>query len=134
LVGGVIQVLALPILAVGMIGLVSTMTSNVLERTREIGVLRSLGSRSRHLRRIFRAEGTTLSVAGWLVGLPIGYGLARLIVWLFGLSLHATLDLQFPIWLMFTALLGVVIVARIALRPPLRHATRMQPGVAIRYE
>jgi ABC-type lipoprotein release transport system permease subunit len=44
LVGGVIQVLALPILAVGMIGLVSTMTSNVLDRTREIGVLRSLGS------------------------------------------------------------------------------------------
>lgn len=134
LVGGVIQVLALPILAVGMIGLVSTMTSNVLDRTREIGVLRSLGSRSRHLRRIFRAEGTTLSVAGWLVGLPIGYGLARLIVWLFGRALHATLDLQFPIWLMFTALLGVVIVTRIALRPPLRHATRMQPGMAIRYE
>jgi ABC-type lipoprotein release transport system permease subunit len=73
-------------------------------------------------------------VAGWLVGLPIGYGLARLIVWLFGRALHATLDLQFPIWLMFTALLGVVIVTRIALRPPLRHATRMQPGMAIRYE
>ncbi len=133
-VGGVIQMLALPILAVGMIGLVSAMTSNVLERTREIGVLRSLGARSRHVRRIFRAEGTTLSIAGWLVGIPVGYGLAHLIVWLFGRAIHTSLALQFPIWLVFTVLLGVIVVARAALRPPLRRATRMQPGMAIRYE
>ena len=124
----------LPILAVGMIGLVSAMTSNVLERTREIGVLRSLGARSRHVRRIFRAEGTTLSIAGWLVGIPVGYGLAHLIVWLFGRAIHTSLALQFPIWLVVTVLLGVIVVARAAVRPPLRRATRMQPGMAIRYE
>ncbi len=133
-VGSVIQVLALPILAVGMIGLVAAMTSNVLERTREIGVLRSIGAQAQHVRRIFRAEGATLSLAGWLAGLPIGYLLAMLIVWLFGRALHAELALQFPLWLVFTALAGVMIVARTVLRPPLRRATRMQPGTAIRYE
>lgn len=134
IVGGVIQLFALPILAVGMIGLVSAMTTNVLERTREVGVLRGLGARSRDLRRMFRAEGVTISVGGWLVGIPIGYGLAELIVWMFGRALHAPLDLLFPVWLPFAALLGVIVVARLALRPPLRRAVRMQPGLAIRYE
>jgi putative ABC transport system permease protein len=133
-VGGVIQIFALPILAIAMIGLVSAMTTNVLERTREIGVLRSLGARSRNLRRIFRVEGVTLSVVGWLAGLPIGYALAELTVWLFGRALHTNLNLLFPAWLPFIALLGVILVAMLALRPPLRRAVCMQAGMAIRYE
>ncbi len=57
-----------------------------------------------------------------------------LIVRQFGRALHTDLDLIFPVWLVLTALLGVMIVSRVALRAPLRRATRMQPGVAIRYE
>ncbi len=134
IVVGVIQVLGLPIVAIGMIGLVSAMTTTVLERTREIGVLRAIGARARHIRRVFRAEGTTLAVAGWLLGIPIGYLLARIIVWFFGRALHTSFPLLFPPWLPAVALVGVIVVARLTLRPPLRRAVRMRPGEALRYE
>ncbi|MDH3293765.1 MAG: ABC transporter permease [Acidimicrobiia bacterium] len=131
---GVIQMLGLPIVAIGMIGLVSTMTTNVLERTREIGILRALGARARHVRQVFRAEGVALAAAGWLMGIPVGYVLARVIVWLFGRAMHTSFSLVFPPWLPLVALAGVIIVARLTLRPPLRRAVRMRPGEALRYE
>ncbi len=117
-----------------MIGLLSAMTTAVLERTREIGILRAVGARARHVRRVFRAEGTALAVLGWLIGIPVGYGLAQLIVWLFGRALHTSFPLLFPPWLPLVALAGVIVVARLTLRPPLRRAVRMRPGDALRYE
>ncbi len=130
----VIQMFGLPIVAIGMIGLVSTMTTNVLERTREVGILRALGARARHVRRVFRAEGVALATAGWLIGIPVGYGLAWVIVWFFGRAMHTSFSLLFPPWLPLLALAGVVVVARLTLRPPLRRAVRMAPGDALRYE
>jgi putative ABC transport system permease protein len=131
---GVIQMLGLPIVAIGMIGLVSTMTTNVLERTREIGILRAVGARARHVRRVFRAEGVALATAGWLFGIPVGYALGRIIVWFFGRAMHTSFSLVFPPWLPLVALAGVIVVARLTLRPPLRRAVRMGPGDALRYE
>lgn len=131
---GVIQMLGLPIVAIGMIGLMSAMTTTVLERTREIGILRAVGARARHVRKVFRAEGTALAVAGWLIGIPVGYALARIIVWFFGRAMHTSFSLLFPPWLPLVALAGVIVVARMTLRPPLRRAVRMRPGDALRYE
>jgi putative ABC transport system permease protein len=131
---GVIQLLGLPIVAIGMIGLVSSMTTAVLERTREIGILRAIGARARHVRRVFRTEGTALAVAGWLTGIPIGYGLGQAIVWAFGRALHTSFTMLFPPWLPLLALAGVIVLARLTLRPPLRRAVRMRVGDALRYE
>ncbi len=52
------------IVAISMIGLVSAITMNVLERTREIGILRCLGARGRDIRRIFATEGLVLALVG----------------------------------------------------------------------
>jgi putative ABC transport system permease protein len=134
IVVGVIQMLGLPIVAIGMIGLVSAMATTVLERTREIGILRAVGARRRHIRRVFRTEGVALAVAGWLIGIPVGYVLARIIVWFFGRALHTSFSVLFPPWLPLVALAGVVIMARLTLRPPLRRAARMSTGDALRYE
>ena len=134
IVVAVIQMLGLPIVLIAMIGLVSAMSTNIIERTREIGVLRAIGARARHVRRVFRAEGTALALAGWLLGIPGGYLLGRLIIWFFGRALHTSLPMLFPPWLPLLALVGVLIVASLALRPPLRRAVRMRPGDALRYE
>ena len=77
-----IAVLGFVIVAMSMVGLANAITTNVLERTREIGILRCIGARARDIRRIFTTEGVALALAGWLLGIPLGYALTRLLVWL----------------------------------------------------
>jgi putative ABC transport system permease protein len=77
-----IAVLGFLVIAISMVGLANAMTMSVVERTREIGVLRCIGARARDVRRIFASEGGTLAVAGWLLGIPVGYALDRALVWL----------------------------------------------------
>jgi putative ABC transport system permease protein len=58
---------ALPLGVVGVIGLASTMGANVLDRTREFGVMHAIGARPRAVRRIVTAEGVLLALASLLV-------------------------------------------------------------------
>ena len=66
--------IALPLGVVGVIGLVSTMGANILDRTREFGVLHAIGARPKTVRRIVVAEGTFLAIASCLVAVvpPLG--------------------------------------------------------------
>jgi hypothetical protein len=48
--------------------------------------------------------------------------------------MHTSFSLLFPPWLPLVALVGVIVVARLTLRPPLRRAVRMRPGDTLRYE
>jgi putative ABC transport system permease protein len=50
-----------------MVGLANAITMSVIERTREVGILRTIGARACDVRRIFAAETVTLAVAGWLL-------------------------------------------------------------------
>jgi putative ABC transport system permease protein len=110
------------------------MTSNVLDRTREIGILRSIGAGRRDLRGMFRAEGLAVAVVGWLLGIPIGYGIGRLIMRVLESEFHAGFDFRFPLWPIAVALVVTMIVTLLVLRLPLRKVLRMQPGDALRYE
>ncbi|MGI9608942.1 MAG: FtsX-like permease family protein [Acidimicrobiia bacterium] len=130
----VIMAMGLPIVAIGMIGLVSSMSSNILDRTREIGVLRSIGARRRDLRRMFRTEGIVIAFVGWMLGIPTGYLLGRLIMWVLENEFHAGFDYLFPLWPILVALVVTLIASVLVLRFPLRKALKMRPGEALRYE
>ena len=130
----VVMAMGLPIVAIGMIGLVSATTSNVVDRTREIGILRSIGARRRDLRAMFRAEGLVIALLGWLVGIPIGYLLGRFIMWVLENEFHAAFTFTFPLWPVLVALVVTVVVTLVALHLPLRRVIRMRPGDALRYE
>ena len=68
----------------------------ILERTREIGVLRSIGARARDVRRIFATEGLVVAVLGWALGIPLGYAMARAIGWLAGNAVGLDIAFVFP--------------------------------------
>ena len=68
-----ITVLGFLIVAMSMVGLANAITTSVIERTREIGILRCIGARARDVRRIFTTEALTLALAGSLLGIPLGY-------------------------------------------------------------
>jgi putative ABC transport system permease protein len=130
----VIMALGLPLVVVGMIGLVGALTTNVLERRREIAIMRSLGARSRQLRRIFRAEGLALALLGWLGGIGVGYVLGRVVLHFVGNAFHTSFELRFPLWQLAVALLVTVVAALFVLHFPLRRVCRLQPGEGLRYE
>jgi putative ABC transport system permease protein len=128
-----IAVLGLVIVAISMVGLANAITASIIERTREIGVLRCIGARARDVRRIFTTEGVTLAVAGWLLGIPLGYALDRLLVRLVWEVVAVRIPVVFPPWNIVLALAGTVVLAVLVLLLPVRRAVRFKPGDALRY-
>jgi putative ABC transport system permease protein len=128
-----IAVLGFVIVAMSMVGLANAITTNVLERTREIGILRSIGARARDIRRIFTTEGVALALLGWLIGIPLGYLLTRLLVWLVWEVVDVRLPVVFPPWNVVIALAGTVALALLVLYLPVRRAVRFRPGEALRH-
>ncbi len=129
-----LMILGIPVIAIGMIGLVNTMTMNVIERTREIGILRSIGARARHIRRMIRAEALILSVLGWVAAIPIGYAVGSLLTWLLSDGFGVDFTLRFPMWPLPVALAATLVLATLVVRLPVRRAVRLRPGTALRYE
>ncbi len=129
-----IDVLGLLVVAITLIGLVNALTMSVIERTREVGVLRCLGARTRQVRRVFGAEAIMLAAAGWALGVPLAILIARLVLLFISHDINVPVPVVFPL-LSAPAGLGVTTaITLLAIRPPLRRATRIQPVVALRYE
>jgi putative ABC transport system permease protein len=126
-------ILGLVIVAISLVALINTITMAVLERTREIGTLRSVGARARNIRRIFATEGLVVAVTGWLLGVPLGYVLARMIGWAAGDATGLDIAFVFPLGYVAMALVGTVVLALAVMLAPLRRAVRYKPGDALRY-
>jgi putative ABC transport system permease protein len=128
-----IAILGFLIVAMSMVGLANAITMSVIERTREIGILRCVGARARDVRRIFTSEGLALALVGWLLGIPLGYALDRLLVWLTKEVVEVEIPFVFPPWNIVIALVGTLILALLIIVVPVRRATRFRPGEALRY-
>jgi putative ABC transport system permease protein len=128
-----IAVLGFLIVAISMVALANAMTMSMIERTREIGILRCLGARTRDLRRIFATEGITLATLGWLLGIPLGYLLDSFLVWLTKQILNIDIPTAFPAWNPLLALAGTIMLALLVTLAPLRRAVHLKPGDALRH-
>ena len=128
-----LAVVGLLVVAIGMAGLANALTMSVLERTREIGILRSIGARARDIRRIFAAETLTLATAGWLIGIPLGYLLDRFLIWMVKEVVKVNLTLAFPPWNLALTLAGTILLALLITLVPIRRAAHLRPGRALRY-
>lgn len=118
---------------IGGIGIANTLTLNVLERRREIGVMRSIGGRNSHLIQVFMTEALILAAAGFVVGLAIGFPLARFLVWVMA-SVLFPLDFIFPASMVLYALLFTLLLTTLASIGPALGAARLKVSYALRYE
>jgi len=128
-----VAVLGFLIVAISLAGLANTLTMSVLERTREVGILRSIGARGRDVRRIFATETVALAVAGWAIGVPLGYLLETFLVWLVRHIVNVDTPVTYPVSNIALALVGTVLLALLVTLPPIRRAVRYRPGEALRY-
>ncbi|KXK00615.1 MAG: ABC transporter permease, partial [Nitrospira sp. OLB3] len=131
----VLAVMGIPIVAIGLIGLVNMMTMNVIERTREVGILRCIGASSRDITRIFRAEALAVAAVGWLLAVPAGWAIGKaLVVIVSELFDFGSVPYTYPFWYPPIALVLTLILAWLVVMPPLRRASHLRPGDALRYE
>jgi putative ABC transport system permease protein len=128
-------IMALLTAFVGSIGLTGTMGMNVLERTREIGVLRAIGAVDREIMKSVVIEGVMIALITWVlavgVSVPVSYALLGIIgEAMMGSSIELALTAQgVVIWLAVVVLLAVV-----ASLLPARNAARLTIREVLAYE
>jgi putative ABC transport system permease protein len=115
-------------LLVGGIGIMNIMLVSVTERTREIGVRMAVGARARDIQLQFLVEALTLSMAGGLIGVGLGLGIAWRLAASFGWSVLVRPDIIL-LAVGFSGLVGVAFGFYPALK-----ASRLDPITALRFE
>jgi putative ABC transport system permease protein len=120
---------------VGGLGLMSTMSINVIERRREIGVMRSGGATSTAVAGIFVVEGVILGMLSWLLAVPVSVPLARLLSDVIGEELiYTTLEFTYSVSGMLLWLLVVILLSALSSLGPALQATRVSVREALAYE
>jgi len=119
--------------AIGALGVLNTLTLNVLERRREIGVLRSIGAADNNLIQVFLTEGFAWGFGGWFVGILIGYPLGQLFINLMQ-SVLFHIDYIFSLSMIFASLLFALLLSILASLIPALGAARLRVGQVLRYE
>jgi putative ABC transport system permease protein len=123
------------IAAVGGLGLAITMGLNIMERTRELGILRSLGAQGGAVRRMVITEGLIIGVLSWAIAIPISVPLAIFLGNSLGLSLMAVpLDYIFSVPAVLIWLGLVVMIAIVASLIPAENAVQLTIRDTLMYE
>jgi putative ABC transport system permease protein len=126
-------------LAVASIGIVNTLVMAILERRREIGIMKALGASDVDVRGLFFAEAGAMGLVGGAVGVTLGWTIGRLIN--FGMNIY--LERQHfpsaqiwsvPPWLVLSAIAFSIVVSLLAGLYPASRAARLDPVQALRYE
>jgi putative ABC transport system permease protein len=138
--GGMTCVAAVALL-VSALGIANTMLMSVLERTREIGIMKAVGADNGQLQFMFLVEGAVIGLIGGLIGLFLawiasypGDAWVRSMV-----TRDLKIDLTgaifvFPPWMAVTVLVFTILVTTLAALYPARHASRIDPVSALRHE
>lgn len=122
-------------LIVGGIGITNTMYTSVLERTKEIGIMKAIGARNKDILLLFLIEAGLLGFVGGVVGVLVGAGISTGIEFIATTAIDTTLlKAVFPVYLIFGALGFAFAVGSISGLVPAWRASRLKPVDALRYE
>jgi putative ABC transport system permease protein len=126
-------------LAVASIGIVNTLVMAILERRREIGIMKAIGASDADVRGLFFAEAGAMGLVGGAAGVTLGWAIGRLIN--FGMNIY--LERQHfpsaqiwsvPLWLVLSAIAFSIVVSLLSGLYPASRAARLDPVQALRYE
>jgi len=126
-------------LTVASLGIINTLVMAILERRREIGILKALGAADRDVRRLFFAEAGAMGLLGGVLGVAIGWLIGRALT--FGTNVYLQrqelppIDLSsIPWWMVVGAIAFSFFVSLAAGMYPASRAARLNPVEALRYE
>lgn len=111
---------------VGILGLMSSMGTNVIERTREFGILRTIGGTSPTILRIVISEGSIIAALSWIIAVPLAIPLTSALgIYLGNMSFRSPLPLMVSLLGILMWLLLISIGAFVASIFPARQASRL---------
>jgi len=126
-------------LAVSSLGIVNTMVMSILERTREIGIMKAVGGSDADVRGIFLVEASSIGILGGVAGVAIGWFVGRIIN--FGANRYIVSQggtagdlFSIPLWLVLGSIGFAIVVSLIAGSYPARRAARLDPIQALRHD
>jgi putative ABC transport system permease protein len=135
LVAGFLGVMAQIMIVVGGLGLASTMSLGVLERTREIGVLRAIGAKHRSILTMVQVEGLVIAVLSWLIAIPLSVPMSVALGVAFGRVMLRVPVILVPDTAAILRWLAVVVaVSLVACALPAYRAMRVSTRAALSYE
>ncbi|MGA9979463.1 MAG: FtsX-like permease family protein [Candidatus Sulfotelmatobacter sp.] len=126
-------------LAVASIGIVNTLVMAILERRREIGIMKAIGASDGDVKKLFFAEAGAMGLLGGMAGVALGWAIGKVInagtnIYLRRQSLPADNFWSVPWWLVLFAIGFAVVVSLISGLYPAGRAARLDPVQALRYE
>ncbi|MHB8500463.1 MAG: ABC transporter permease [Candidatus Acidiferrales bacterium] len=126
-------------LAVATLGIINTLVMAILERRREIGILKALGAADRDVKQLFFVEAGVMGLFGGVLGVGFGWFIGRALTWGTNIYLHrqnlpSAHVFSVPWWLVLGAIAFAVIVSLVAGLYPATRAARLNPVEALRYE
>jgi putative ABC transport system permease protein len=126
-------------LTVASLGIINTLVMAILERRREIGVLKALGATDGDVRSLFFAEAGAMGLFGGVFGVALGWLIGQALTW--GTTIYLRrqdlpgVKISFvPWWLALGAIAFAVVVSLVAGLYPASRAARLNPVEALRYE
>lgn len=128
----IVQVLLGVAMLIAVLGIVNTLVLSVLERTRELGMLRAIGLRRGQTMRMITVESVVISLFGSLLGIVVGAGLGASVV--HALKDKGITELSLPWGLMISYLVAGALVGVVAAVIPAIRAARLNVLAAIAYE
>lgn len=126
-------------LAVATLGIINTLVMAILERRREIGILKALGAADRDVKQLFFVEASVMGLLGGILGVGFGWLIGRAVtlgtnLYLKQQNLPSTDVFSVPWWLVLLAIALAVLVSLAAGLYPATRAARLNPVEALRYE
>lgn len=130
-----LMLMAVLLAVIGGLGLMGTMSINVLERTREIGVMRAVGASNAAVRQVFIIEGIIIGLLSWAVGTLLAYPISKLLSDAVGRQFLSTpLDYTFSISGVLIWLVVVILLSALASFLPAWNASRLTVREVLAYE
>ncbi len=135
---GIIQAILVGIasiaLLVGGVGIMNTMYTSVIERTRQIGVMKATGAKNSHVLLIFLIESGLLGLIGGIIGVLLGLGMAKGAEYYAQYAGYSMVKAAITPTLIAGGLLFSFGLGAIAGLLPARQASKLKPADALRYE
>jgi putative ABC transport system permease protein len=127
--------MAVLIAVVGGLGLTGTMSINVIERTREIGVMRAVGASDGDVMKIVIIEGLVIGLISWVIGAMLGWPIGKLLSDSVGLAfMEAKLTYEFAFGGAALWLVIILVLAALASLLPAWNASRLSVREVLAYE